>query len=128
MISNARLYPANLGVGKPYDENIDSRIEAYMEGLCHEAMKKADKATASWAAVTRQVAVPGINNLVSAWALRKQGKPEEGETLLNTWAGPTPSPLAKWCLDVYDGKAAAWEFGPEPDGSRVVEELVTIVR
>jgi predicted Zn-dependent protease len=128
MIANARLYPVNLGVGKPYDENIDSRIESYMEGMCHEAMKKSDKAASAWNAVTKQTAVPGINNLVSAWALRKQGKTAEGEALLKAWAGPTPSPIASWCLDVYAGKAAAWEFGPDPDGSRVVEELVTLVR
>jgi len=128
MIANARLYPINLGVGKPYDENIDSRIESYMEGMCHEAMKKSDKAAEAWIAVTKQTAVPGINNLVSAWALRKQGKSAEGEVLLKAWAGPTPSPIASWCLDVYSGKAAAWEFGTDPDGSRVVEELVTLVR
>ncbi|MBL7849939.1 MAG: DUF5107 domain-containing protein [Cyclobacteriaceae bacterium] len=128
MIANARLYPANLGVGKPYDENIDSRIESFMEGMCHEAMKRTDKAAAAWSAVTKQTAVPGINNLVSAWALRKQGKSAEGEALLKSWAGPKPSAIANWCLDVYEGKAAAWEFGPEPDGSRVVEELVTLVR
>jgi hypothetical protein len=91
-------------------------------------MKKGDKATTSWASVAMQPAVPGISNLVSAWALRRQGKDAEGQALLKAWAGPTPLPIAQWCLDVYDGKAAAWEFGPEPDGSRVVEELVTLVR
>ncbi len=128
MIANARQYPAHLGVGKPYDENIDSRIECYLEGLCYEALKKHDQAVLSWSATIQQQAVPGISKLVSAWALRKQGKAAEGELLLRSWAGPTPSPLARWCLEVYEGKAAAWEFGPDPDGSRVVEEMVVLVR
>lgn len=128
MISKARLFPVNLGVGKPYDENIDSRVEFFLEGLCQEGLKKSDKAAAAWSAVTRQVHPNGLNNLVTAWALRKQGKAADGENLLKSWASQSPGPVPQWCADVYAGKAAAWESGPEPDGSRLVEEMITLVR
>jgi hypothetical protein len=107
---------------------MDTRIEAFLEGICYESMKKNDLAATSWTAVTKQATVPGIKNLVSAWALRKLGKAAEGEMLLKSWGGPSPSPMVQWCLDVYEGKAAAWDFGPEPDGSRIVEEMVTLIR
>jgi tetratricopeptide (TPR) repeat protein len=128
MISKARLYPANLGVGKPYEENIDSRVEYYLEGICQEGLKKSDKAAAAWTAVTSQSHPAGLNTLVAAWALRKQGKSTEGERLLKDWAAKSPGPLTQWCLDVFEGKAAAWDFGTDADGSRVVEEMVTLVR
>ncbi|MBL7847428.1 MAG: DUF5107 domain-containing protein [Cyclobacteriaceae bacterium] len=128
MIARARLYPANLGVGKPYDENIDSRPEYFLEGLCQEGLRKSDKAANAWIGVTSQAAVPGINNLVSAWALRKQGKASEGEKLLVDWTSQQPGSIANWCLEVYRGKATAWEFGPEADGSRIVQEMVMLVR
>ena len=128
MIAKARLYPVNLGVGKPYDEDIDSRAEFFLEGLCYEGMKKADKAASSWQSVTGQKANADINNLVTAWALRKQGKGAEGEKLLSDWLSQSPGPTAKWCMEIYQGKASAWDFGSEPDGTRVVEEMVILVR
>ncbi len=128
MIGKARQYPLNLGVGKPYDQDIDSRAECFLEGLCHEGMKKAQKADASWKNVTDQAAFPDFGNLVTAWALRKQGKGSEGEKMLSDWVAQSSSPTAKWCLEIYQGKASAWEFGPEADGSRVVEEMVILVR
>src|SRR5690606_22145241 len=33
-INQSRLWPPNLGVGKPYDDEIDSRLEDWMEYLC----------------------------------------------------------------------------------------------
>lgn len=128
MISKARLYPVNLGVGKPYDENIDSRIEFFLEGLCQAGMKQSDKASASWAAVIKQEHPEGLSNLVTAWAYRKQNKDTEGKSFLYNWANQASSPLAKWCVDVFDGKAPAWDFGPEPDGLRLVEEMITLIR
>lgn len=42
-ISEARLWPRNMGVGKPYDENIDSRIEDWMEALIAQKTKDSVK-------------------------------------------------------------------------------------
>jgi Tfp pilus assembly protein PilF len=128
LVTKARGYPENLGVGKPYDENIDSRVESFLEGLCHEGLKKPDQAKASWSALTSQNQVPGINNLVTAWAFRKQGKAAEGEAMLKAWSSRASGPLPTWCLDIYENKASAWEPGAEVDGSRVVRELVLLVR
>lgn len=128
MIDKARLYPQNLGVGKPYDEDIDSRAEYFLEGLCYEGLGKKGKATEAWGKVTGQKEIPDINNLVTAWSLRKQGRDDAGLKLLREWDEQSMDPIATWCLDTYQGKASAWEFASDPDGSRVVEEMVFLVR
>jgi hypothetical protein len=38
-IGKARLWPQQLGVGKPYDSDIDSRPDNYVEGLINEKSK-----------------------------------------------------------------------------------------
>ncbi len=128
LVTKARAYPETLGVGRPYEENIDSRVEYFLEGLCHEGLKKQDNAKASWSAIVSQNQVPGINNLVAAWACKKQGKAGNGEAMLTAWSKQEPGQLSSWCLDIYQGKASAWEPGSDVDGSRVVRELVLLVR
>lgn len=43
-IQAARLWLENLGVGKPYQADIDERLEDYLEALCHENLGKKDLA------------------------------------------------------------------------------------
>jgi tetratricopeptide (TPR) repeat protein len=45
-IDKSRLWPENIGVGKPYDEDIDTRAEDYMSAHCHEKMNKKKQAAA----------------------------------------------------------------------------------
>ena len=72
-IGTARLWPENLGVGKPYEEDIDSRLENYMEGICYEKMKKTDQAMKKWnAIVSFKTNVNNTNTLVTSLALKKQ--------------------------------------------------------
>src|SRR5690606_3396169 len=39
-VTQSRLWPENLGVGKPYDDEIDSRLEDWMDYLCSNKLKK----------------------------------------------------------------------------------------
>jgi len=41
-IEAARQWPENLGAGKPYDEDIDMRLEDWMQYVCHKNLGKAD--------------------------------------------------------------------------------------
>jgi tetratricopeptide (TPR) repeat protein len=43
-IEKARLYPEELGVGKPYDEDIDQRAEDYLAAYCYAKLKNPSKA------------------------------------------------------------------------------------
>ena len=37
-IADAKLWPENLGVGKPYDENIDERLENWLNYQCYTSL------------------------------------------------------------------------------------------
>src|SRR5690606_5074684 len=39
-LQKSKEWPENLGVGKPYDENIDLRLENYLEALIYEKMNQ----------------------------------------------------------------------------------------
>lgn len=48
---------------------------------------------------------PSINNLITAWALQKTGKPDETKKLLNRWITKEPDNVfIKWALVVYNGE------------------------
>ena len=108
-VNMARKWPENLGVGKPYGADIDGRLENYVEGICYENIKDAGQASRKWNEIlafkTRR---NNINSLITALALRKNKKNEEGEKLLTDWTQKEPdNKIAKWCLDVYQGNKPA---------------------
>ena len=50
---------------------------------------------------------PNVNNLVTAWALKKNGRGDEAEKFLKDILAKNPSnKIAQWTLDVYEGKAS----------------------
>jgi hypothetical protein len=102
-ITKARLWPESLGVGKPYDEDIDDRLEDYLEGICYEKTKKADLAVKKWnEIISVKRNSPNTNTLVTALALSKTNRGEEGKKLLSDWLQKEPgNKLARWCYDVY---------------------------
>ncbi|MBL7863916.1 MAG: DUF5107 domain-containing protein [Cyclobacteriaceae bacterium] len=118
LIGKARLYPANLGVGKPYDADIDSRAEYLLEGMCHLGMKNQAKAKASWTAVVSQHHKPGTaNDLISSWAMRKLGEEKKGEALLADWLQREPMRAqAIWCMETFQRRAVA---SPQEDDSQL---------
>ncbi|MEJ7676154.1 MAG: hypothetical protein WKF59_26500 [Chitinophagaceae bacterium] len=71
---------------------------------------------------------PSINNLVTAWALQKTGKPDEAKKLLNRWITKEPDNiLTKWAMDVYNGenKTLPDEMNTN-ENTRVLQQLVSI--
>ena len=105
-IQKAKLWPENLGAGKPYDEDIDLRLENYLEALAYERNKEKDKAQAKYAEIASAKISRrnNVNDLVSAIALRKINRAEEGEKLLQQWLEKQPeNQMAQWAYAVYRG-------------------------
>lgn len=109
-IASAKSWPANLGVGRPYDEEIDERLENW---LSYECYNKLGNKTAANAALNRIIAftprvdntvmnfLPG-NHLVSAWALEKTQSKQAAETWLQQQAKLFPSnKIIKWALNEF---------------------------
>jgi Tfp pilus assembly protein PilF len=110
-IDAARLWPENLGAGKPYPENVDERLEDW---LAAQGLARRGQAAESSALLQRVAAFEGrergAGTLVHALALRQAGREAEARKLLDDWSARAPGPLATWAVRAYDG-----QVGPPPD-------------
>lgn len=135
-IGQLRLWPQNLGVGKPYDNEIDSRLEDWMEYLCNTKLKKAGSE-----ALLNHILkfTPRIENtvsnfipsnaLVSAWAIEKM----ESKTKAVEWINrqitlyPHQRKTLEWSREVFENKALPAMTDTQKDaGMRILEALVTM--
>ncbi|MEO6723112.1 MAG: DUF5107 domain-containing protein, partial [Ferruginibacter sp.] len=113
-ITAAKQWPENLGVGKPYDSDIDERLEDW---LAYENYNKLNNEKAAQEKLDKIIAAAysvgdgnnsSVNNLLSAWALQKASKAEQGEKLLQDWMNRSPNNmLAQWSMDAYKGKISS---------------------
>jgi uncharacterized protein DUF5107 len=112
--SAARLWPENLGAGKPYPEDVDERLEDY---LAAQALARG-KASAASATMLPKVGAAGgrergVGTLVDALALKQSGREAEGRKLLTDWSACEPqNAVAAWALRAYDG-----QVGPPPEAA-----------
>jgi hypothetical protein len=80
-IEAAAKWPEHLGVGKPYDADIDSRLEQFLTSVCLESMGRKSEASASRARILDfkpeiQNTVANfqpVNHLVVKWAAAAAG-------------------------------------------------------
>jgi tetratricopeptide (TPR) repeat protein len=110
LIATARQWPENLGAGKPYNADIDERLEDWLTAQC-EFGRKAPEAARQ--ALDRILAVPprttgqGTGDLIRALALKQSGRAAEAEQLIKEWEAQEPgSDLAKWGAQLFAGQAA----------------------
>lgn len=129
-ITAARLWPESLGVGKPYSEDIDERLEDWLayesntkQGNDQAAKKMLDKIISK-----SKENQSSINNLVTAWALQKTRKGDQARKLLNDWIEKEPNNvLARWARDVYNGENKTLPDDMNTnENTRVLQQLVTI--
>jgi hypothetical protein len=77
-INDSKLWPTNLGVGKPYDEDIDMRLEDWMTYLIYDRTKKTGLAKSALEKINKvKNDNPQPLQLVTAWAMEKQGQKDE---------------------------------------------------
>ncbi|MGJ7033064.1 DUF5107 domain-containing protein [Niabella hirudinis] len=86
-IKEAALWPRNIGVGKPYENLIDSRLELFFEGLVNIAGKRGKEGQR----LLQQVAVSdkpaaSVNALVQVAALVEVNRKTAAGTLFEKWA------------------------------------------
>ena len=127
-IEKAKLWPENLGAGKPYDEDIDLRLENYLEALAYEKSKGNEKAQKKYAEIVngKKSNRNNVNDLVSAMALRKMGRSGEGEKLLREWMEKQPkNETAKWAYAVYQGEKPPGDIEGN-DAFRLVAAVATL--
>ncbi|HTN08836.1 DUF5107 domain-containing protein [Agriterribacter sp.] len=132
-INQSRLWPPNLGVGKPYDDEIDSRLEDWMEYLCSRQLKKAggeallDHILQFTPRIDNTVSnfIPS-NALVSAWAIEKKESTIKAVEWIDQQIAAYPHMLnvLQWSKNVFENKRVT-DF-PELNkdaGMRILEAL-----
>lgn len=107
-LAASKEWPENLGVGKPYDDQIDSRLDDYIQSLIFAGKGNREKASAFMGQVANhQPILPYFTSgdLLTALALRESGQRDEADKRVAAWTRSNPSSqIAQWCIAIYEGK------------------------
>lgn len=125
-IDEARLWPRNLGVGKPYDEVIDTRIEDWLTAMI--AVKKGDAVKGD--DYLRKVAAANqeqgsVNTLFQILALDRLGEHQQTEKMLSSWSRKQENPqIRKWGEEFFRSNSEK-TFPFDFEGTSKIIEFVT---
>ncbi len=133
-IAAARNWPENLGVGKPYEPDVDERLEDWMSYLCYQQMKKSNEAQAFLQKIIQfspkiENTVSNFiaaNHLVTAWAMKDLGRNPEAVKWLDEQITQYPGKkILIWCKDVFETNKITSPGIQEQDASvRVIQQLI----
>ncbi len=132
-IAGAKLWTQNLGVGKPYEQDLDERLEDWLNYQCYTNLGETETALESLQKIiafnpkvdnTVMNFLPA-NQLVSAWAIEKTASKQKAEEWLQTQANFYASnKIIQWCLQAYTKKQFDGLTADEKDGEvRILEQL-----
>ena len=103
-------WPENLGVGKPYEEDIDARLEDYLQAKIFEGQGRKAEAKACYEKVADSpFAKSGFKsiNLLTALSLKKLGRSVEADRWVASWQQQYPdNKIMQWCTYIYKGQYA----------------------
>lgn len=131
-INDAKQWPENLGVGKPYDADIDIRLEDWMQYLCYSKMRQKDTA----ALLQKIIAFkPMINNtvrnflpanaLVTAWAYDKMGMHDKANEWLDEQIAAFPNnKLLQWSKEQFNNDNLIEV--PNNETARILAQLILL--
>jgi hypothetical protein len=138
LISQAKQWPENLGVGKPYEENIDDRLEDWMSYLCYINQKDKVKTEAILHDIIafRPLTENTVSNfymsnaLVTVWAYDKLRQHEKALEWLAAQEKVYPgNRTLAWCRSVFEGKQVAPLTETERDvNMKILEETIKKVK
>jgi tetratricopeptide (TPR) repeat protein len=106
-VEKARLWPENLGVGKPFD--VDERLENFLLAVAAAKTGDREKAGRLYASVCADTERFRTNwdsvHLVGALALKESGKAAEAERLFADWRGVRggEDPVFSWAIARFNG-------------------------
>lgn len=106
-IAGSKIWRENLGVGKPYEERIDYRLENFLEAQAHGKGKKAQALLEKVAAHPHNPRYFQSADLLTVTALRLTGREAEADRRVSSWKKQyAGNPAAAWCAAVYEGDKA----------------------
>jgi Tfp pilus assembly protein PilF len=132
-IADAKLWPTNLGVGKPYQQDIDERLENWLNYLCYSSLGDINAASQSLQNII--AFTPKIENtvmnflpanqLISAWGIEKTSSADKATAWLQQQAKLySTNKIIQWALQVYTQQPVDSLSAEEKDGEvRIIEQL-----
>jgi tetratricopeptide (TPR) repeat protein len=110
LVETARQWPEHLGVGRPYPEERDERLEDWLSYQCELGCKapgQAHQALVRVLAWRPQAPARTVGAIVRALALQASGRTEEAQQMLDDWLKAEPaSDLARWGREALAGHPA----------------------
>jgi tetratricopeptide (TPR) repeat protein len=110
-INAAEGWPENLGVGKPYEDDIDTRLESWMRYLCYQKINKPKDASVNLQKIIAftpriQNTVSNFfsaNHLITAWAIEKAKGRDEALQWLNNEVKKYPNDkVLTWVMQTFE--------------------------
>jgi len=131
-VNAAKQWPQNLGVGKPYDNNLDERLEDWIGYLCYSNLGNNKNAQTSLQAIigftpkienTVSNFLPA-NDLVTSWAIEKLNGQAVATAWLDSQIKQYPgNKIVQWCRQVFTKeKGAAADISDS--NVRILERLM----
>ncbi|MGM9759368.1 MAG: tetratricopeptide repeat protein, partial [Parabacteroides sp.] len=107
-LTASQEWPENLGVGKPYEDQIDSRLEEYIQSRIYTgkgASAQAAESLTHVAAGRHTGRHFSSGNLLTALAMRELGRTQEADQWVASWQQNFPdNRIVEWCTAIYQGK------------------------
>jgi predicted Zn-dependent protease len=122
-VAAAREWPENLGAGKPYPENVDERLEDWLEGQCLEQAGRQAEARRVFDGLASSASrAGGLGRLLVALALTRAGRQDDANRVETEWAAEVRDPaLIAWGRRLVAGeRLAAPATAPASEDYRVL--------
>ena len=112
-VAAAREWHEHLGAGKPYPEDVDERLEDWLQAECLGRMgRPADARAALDRLAASGRTKPGAGRLLAALALKSLGRPADAQQTLDAWAAQQrDARVVDWGRRLFTGERAAWPAG-----------------
>jgi len=132
-IEGAKLWPVNLGVGKPYQQDIDERLEDWLSSICYTSLKQQSAAAQSLQKIL--AFTPKVDNtvmnflpanqLISALAMEQTSSKDKATEWLAQQAKLYPAnKIVQWALQQFTQQPGEQLTADEKDGEvRIIEQL-----
>ena len=131
-IRQARQWPLHLGVGKPYEEDVDERLEDWLTHLCYEKMvEKKPTETFLQKIIHFRPRIENTvrnfiaaNTLVTMWALEKSNGKDKAENWLSEQTEKFPDNKSLlWVKEIFQSNKSGIPDMEKDASMRIFEEL-----
>lgn len=97
----------NLGVGKPYDEDLDTRSEQYLQALIYDKMGAKSKSAELIEKIATKKLPLNSNTILTALALNKMSRAVEAKELIDKYQTiHFNRDAARWSKAIFEGNTA----------------------